>query len=436
MATAKLTEKLIADAEPGEKVYEICDSMKTGLRLRVTPAGKKVLVVVYKIGRKKTRTTIGLAEEIKLKAARDYAGEIINGADFHDLDFNSERRKKNEAERAEASNTLGNYLDSHWEPYAKKNIKSQHNMRLTFNKNFSNLYARPLMSLTGKDIEDWRDERAKEEKRVTFETLQRDVTYLKSALNLAAEHFKLIPHSPLDGYKLQQRVNDPDPTNTDNPKARFLIRGDEDVRLRKVLEDRDIRLKKERDSANAQRMRSSRLILPDLKQFTHPDHVTPIILLAINTGMDFGDITSLEIKHIDFDSPGFAHGVIRKKRNKISYRGKVTIWDMPLSKEARRILESWITERGMVEGLVFPSPVTGERLTTINSAWETIIASAGIKNFVFKDLRHTFASWHVISGTPLNTVRQLMCHEQISTTQIYAHLSPDHLSDATVKVFD
>ncbi len=46
------------------------------------------------------------------------------------------------------------------------------------------------------------------------------------------------------------------------------------------------------------------------------------------------------------------------------------------------------------------------------------------------DLRHTFASWLAIRGTPLQHIQQLLGHSQISTTLRYAHLLPGVLRNA------
>lgn len=50
------------------------------------------------------------------------------------------------------------------------------------------------------------------------------------------------------------------------------------------------------------------------------------------------------------------------------------------------------------------------------------------------DLRHTYGSWLAMAGVPLNVIQKLMNHQDGKTTQIYAHLSQDHLAEAAAKV--
>jgi len=53
------------------------------------------------------------------------------------------------------------------------------------------------------------------------------------------------------------------------------------------------------------------------------------------------------------------------------------------------------------------------------------------RKVVFHSLRHTFASWHVMAGTDIYTVKKLMGHSNIAMTERYSHLAPEALQNAT-----
>jgi site-specific recombinase XerD len=62
--------------------------------------------------------------------------------------------------------------------------------------------------------------------------------------------------------------------------------------------------------------------------------------------------------------------------------------------------------------------------------FEEAIFNAGIRDFSWHCLRHTFCSRLVMAGVPLKTVQELMGHKTIQMTARYAHLSPHYLQDA------
>lgn len=68
----------------------------------------------------------------------------------------------------------------------------------------------------------------------------------------------------------------------------------------------------------------------------------------------------------------------------------------------------------------------GKRFGEIRKSFFTALKKAGIINFRFHDLRHTFASHLVMSGIDLNTTRELLGHKSIKMTLRYAHLSPNY----------
>jgi integrase len=49
----------------------------------------------------------------------------------------------------------------------------------------------------------------------------------------------------------------------------------------------------------------------------------------------------------------------------------------------------------------------GEPMRAVGSAWGRSLRRAGIEAFRFHDLRHTWASWHVMSGTSLQELMEL-----------------------------
>ena len=71
-----------------------------------------------------------------------------------------------------------------------------------------------------------------------------------------------------------------------------------------------------------------------------------------------------------------------------------------------------------------------DRVKDVRKAFSTACRKAGIEDFHIHDLRHTFASWLVMNGTPLFEVSKLLRHASIQMTERYAHLAPDHLHDA------
>jgi len=87
-----------------------------------------------------------------------------------------------------------------------------------------------------------------------------------------------------------------------------------------------------------------------------------------------------------------------------------------------------------MRGRIFKSPITGGRLDNISKAWRSVLASAELKDFRFKDLRHTFGSWLAIESVDILQIRDLMGHTDVKTTQVYAHLCPDR-KEQSVQMF-
>jgi integrase len=63
-----------------------------------------------------------------------------------------------------------------------------------------------------------------------------------------------------------------------------------------------------------------------------------------------------------------------------------------------------------------------------NTGFRNALNRAGIENFRFHDLRHTWASWLIQSGVPLSDLKTMGGWESLEMVFRYAHLAPEHLT--------
>ena len=68
----------------------------------------------------------------------------------------------------------------------------------------------------------------------------------------------------------------------------------------------------------------------------------------------------------------------------------------------------------------------GEPYSSSRTAFERAVRKAGLADFTFHDLWHTFASRLVMRGVDLPTVKELLGHKTIAMALRYTHLSSDH----------
>jgi len=149
--------------------------------------------------------------------------------------------------------------------------------------------------------------------------------------------------------------------------------------------------------------------------------VKKIILILLNTGMRAGELTNLTWQDIDWQNR-----LIHIKETKIRKERKI-----PLNKTCLEILKH-LPRKGK---FVFTSK-NGKRMhrNRILEKVKEVYKKAGIENANVHTLRHTFASHLVMRGVDLYTVAKLLGHSDISTTQVYAHLSSKHLKGAVEKL--
>lgn len=148
-----------------------------------------------------------------------------------------------------------------------------------------------------------------------------------------------------------------------------------------------------------------------------PDHLAEIARFALATGLRKANVTGLEWAQVDLERRvAWIHPDQAKARKAIG---------VPLNAEAILVLRR---QTGRHSRFVFTH--NGRPIKEVNTkAWKQALKRAGITDFRWHDLRHTWASWHVQAGTPLHVLQELGGWESVEMVRRYAHLAPDHLAE-------
>ena len=149
------------------------------------------------------------------------------------------------------------------------------------------------------------------------------------------------------------------------------------------------------------------------------------ILLGAEHGASLQEIFSLKWSDIDFAFDG--DGSITFFRTKNSRRRSMRL--MPRTREAllhwRERLQVGLAKRGILWNVSLPVICNwkGESLASIKHAWERVRAEAGLGDFHFHDLRHTFCSSILMAGGDLKMACEMIGHADIKMTSRYSHLT-------------
>lgn len=147
-----------------------------------------------------------------------------------------------------------------------------------------------------------------------------------------------------------------------------------------------------------------------------PEHLYNIVVCAINTGMRKEEILSLQWKQI---KDGFIF--LTKTKNGESRQ-------VPINDTLQQLFHTIRQRQELKSRHVFT--YEGERVRDVKRSFHTALKAAGITDFRFHDLRHTFASHLLLNGGALADIRDILGHKDMTMTLRYAHLSGAHKRQA------
>lgn len=388
--TAKLSRSIIDNADPAQKPYRIWDSAVPPLHLRVQPSGVKTFNVQWS---RSTTRSIGKWPGVTVEAARVRARAILT-----EVDQEGAPRAVIER-RSEKPGTFGEFIAEQYAPHVEVTNKAGKATVALIKKHFGYLYDEPLAAITRAEFDKFKARRLRG--GVQPATVNRDLDRIKAALSKAVE-WNHLSANPLLGVKRIKRDIE--------ERVRYLSPKEEKA-LRHALEAREARFKRRRLSGIAWREDRGREPLAPVTGYA--DHVMPMTLLALNTGMRRGEITQLTWADVDLKA--------KRVTVRAGYAKSGKARHIPLNSEAVAVLREW--KRQQPDGRLF-------RVISTAKSWAALMVAAKLENFRFHDLRHTFASKLVMAGVDLNTVRELLGHGDIKMTLRYAHLAPAHKAAA------
>ena len=160
--------------------------------------------------------------------------------------------------------------------------------------------------------------------------------------------------------------------------------------------------------------RRGRVLAPDQQAFARARDLA-ILELFYATGIRISELVGLDLADIDF-----AEGVI-----KVTGKGSKQRLVL-LSEPAAEALQAYLAVRPLAAtSAVFLSQRKG-RLTAraVEYMFDARMKQAGLtKKASPHTLRHSFATHMLEGGSDLMTIKELLGHESLSTTQIYSHVS-------------
>jgi integrase len=398
MAYSDLVKAELEKAPLQAKRYVLWDSEQRGLGVRITPKGERTFIVKVRMGRgrfaEQRWVTIGKVGQISVQDARDTAKTTLARALIKQ---DPEARPQISYED---SLTVSKLCDLWLEKAAHRrrgrgplagtlrNAKNVENDRGRIQAHLKPLIGHfKVRELNRSKIETYRDQVSRGETKLTKKGKRlRGVSRIKGGEGTANRSLSLL--STILSFAVREEIIDRNPCfgverSPGNMRERFLS-PEEFGRLGEVI-------------ARAE------------QEGAHPHGIAIIRLLALSGAR------KSEIQNLTWGAVDLRTGVLRLPRSKTGPR-------LILITAAMRQIFEKLT-RGEDKDWVFPNAEKTAPFDCVPKMWNGIRQAAGLHDVRLHDLRHSAASFALMSGVGLEVIGKLLGHSDIKTTRRYAHLA-------------
>lgn len=229
----------------------------------------------------------------------------------------------------------------------------------------------------------------KNPKKLAPATVVRYMAILSHAFSVAAKEWQWLPTSPMS------KVNKP---KVANGRIRYLST-DELERLRIAV------------------------------AVSENKYLATVLEVAVATGMRQGEIMNLRWRDVLLDGHGRCSLAVLEETKNGERRGVPLTGSAQASLDLLRQAHRQANDDEAQPGaLLFPSATKADKPVELRQSWETALKRAKIENFRFHDLRHTTASYLIMSGASAPEVAEVLGHKDLQMVKRYAHLSKAHIT--------
>ena len=299
------------------------------------------------------------------------------------------KRESKARENLPFNKLVVDYLD-----WAKSNKASWQDDRTRYNKHIKPVFGnKPIKKISPLDLEKLK--RTLQKKELAPATIKQCLVLVRQMFNKATAWGKFAGDNPFTNATLNNRKLLEVP---DNRRIRFL----------------------QPEEANS--------LLNELANKSPQVH--DMALLSLDTGMRRGEVFSLTWQDIDFKNDIIQIRDTKSNRNRQAF----------MTKQVKAMLKTREKSGGGV-GYIFQSK-NGGGIHYVYKVFDRTVEALGFNKglkdtrdrVVFHTLRHTFASWLALNGTPLLAIKELGGWQSLDMVERYAHLVPDQKREAIKKL--